>query len=503
MFSNIGINSQLQLQRPYKTVSIIDTALSGDLDNVFRFGDTSLYPDYGFTVCHWYFAESESSVANYTTGRETTSANRQHQILIWNDGRIVSSLSFVTGVASTQYILNIDTNVPIIPNKWYFVGISATALSGSEKKDMLIFDENGLVGSGTTTGVLNYPSINSNANFRYHVGGVRDVAANMDYTQRQNSHAVWNSYKTPEFIKGIWNYGRGLQYDDLTIDQKTNLVEWWNLNDWNGTNCVGSIAENLTRNTLGTRNIFSVDNASEKLYIFITGGTRNVTIPSGYSKLQYLIVGGGGSGGGTITNNSASGGGGGGELKEGEITGYQTGTYTITVGVGGTAVANNVGSRGNDGGNSIIQFPDTSTIISNGGRGGAGGAATATNATANEGGGGGSSVLAFVAGGTGTNQGGTGTNTTAGAGGGGAGGDGAVATSTTATPNGGGAALASTYFGSQFGAGGGSFAVHGTARVGVAGINGSGDGSSGKNRVAANNAGAAGGSGIVIIKLIK
>lgn len=255
----IGIDAQLQLQRPYECVSMLDASLWGDADNVFRFGDTSLYPNYAFTICHWYYCDSESGIFNYTTGRETTSSNRQHQILIYHD-RSASSLNFMTGVGATAYNLILNTPTILPKNKWYFVAVSATALSGQEKKDLLLFDESGLVVSGRTTGSANYPSITSNNNFRYLVGAARNGAGQSAYDMRQNSHGVWNIYQTPDFIRGIWNYGRGLQYDDLTATQKTNLVEWWNLNDWDGTDCTGSVlGENLVRATIGTTNIAKVE----------------------------------------------------------------------------------------------------------------------------------------------------------------------------------------------------------------------------------------------------
>jgi len=236
-------------------------------------------------------------------------------------------------------------------------------------------------------------------------------------------------------------------------------------------------------------------------YTFAANG--DITIPAGFSSMQYLIVGGGAGGGGSTTSNSASGGGGGGEALEGVISNPASGTYTFTVGAGATALGNTSTSRGSNGSNSVLTKPDASTITALGGKGGAGSAQGATNATSTEGAGGGSSILAYIAKGTGTNEGGAGTSTTAAGGGGGAGGDGSTATSTTATPNNGGAGFTSTYFGGTYGAGGGSFAVHATGRVGVSGSANTGNGGSGKNRVGSNNANSAGGSGIVIIKLIK
>jgi len=226
-------------------------------------------------------------------------------------------------------------------------------------------------------------------------------------------------------------------------------------------------------------------------------------LPVGVSNLEYLIVGAGGSGGGTTVNNSASGGGGGGEVKAGNISNPPAGTYTITVGSGGLAIANTSNNAGFDGGISLITYPDAVTeITAQGGRRGAGGGDVANNTANNEGGGGGSSVATFTAGGTGTNAGGSGTSTTAAGGGGGSGGAGSTASSTTATPNGGGAGVSNSISlaAVTYGVGGGSFAVHATARNGTTPTANTGNGSSGRNRTTTNVTGAAGAAGIIIVK---
>ena len=80
-------------------------------------------------------------------------------------------------------------------------------------------------------------------------------------------------------------------------------------------------------------------------------------------RVEYLIVGGGGGGGGWST---AGGGGAGGLLQS--VTKFSAGTYTVTVGAGGTRGDTGSSRKGSNGGNS--QF-GASLIVYGGGGGGA------------------------------------------------------------------------------------------------------------------------------------
>jgi hypothetical protein len=80
-------------------------------------------------------------------------------------------------------------------------------------------------------------------------------------------------------------------------------------------------------------------------------------------RVEYLIVGGGGGGGGWST---AGGGGAGGLLQS--VTKFSAGTYTVTVGAGGTRGDTGSSRKGSNGGNS--QF-GASLVVYGGGGGGA------------------------------------------------------------------------------------------------------------------------------------
>lgn len=495
MFGNISINSQQAMQKPYNNTGFIQSSLFGDADSVYNVGDTSLYPDNAFTMAFWYKAQGDQLTGFYQSGRETTASNRQWLALSNTDNLYYFQTS-ANGSATEN--LTASFNLANSLNKWNFIVLTCTRVAGNVRKDIHIYDENNFIVSATTgtyTGMFNV------TNLRLNIGATRNAASNSTFRQKMNSFGFWKGYKNPTEVRELWNYGRGLQYSQLTADQRTNLTGWWDLDDWNGTTCAGDIGgENMTRNTNGTTQIFN--NGDSDIYMYNNAsGTFNFVVPYGYSSLEYLLVGGGGSGGGTIVNNSASGGGGGGEVKTGVINNPTGGTvYSIVIGAGGVARANNVNTAGADGGNSTAFG-----VTARGGRGGAGGAAVAVNATNGEGAGGGSSVATFTTGGTGTFSGGNGLSTLNGAGGGGALGSGARSVSVSATPDGGGAGFTSTITGVAqiYGAGGGSFAVHATLRNGTTPTAGLGGGSSGRNRVTAAATGAAGAIGACIIKLTK
>ena len=238
-------------------------------------------------------------------------------------------------------------------------------------------------------------------------------------------------------------------------------------------------------------------------YYFTTN--QDIYLPSGYTTMEYLIVGGGGSGGGTTTNNSASGGGAGGQVIEGTISNPDGGLYTIVVGAGGAAWPSNSSNVGRNGNISSITFPDASVITTISVGGGASSSGQADYA-AQYNSGGGSSISPYqtvqepTEGGY---KGGNGTVGTAAGGGGGAHGTGSTATSTSGTANGGGAGKVSVYFGETYGVGGGSWAVHGTMRGGINGREFTGNGGSGANRTTVNIAAGSGGSGVVLIRLTR
>lgn len=214
---------------------------------------------------------------------------------------------------------------------------------------------------------------------------------------------------------------------------------------------------------------------------------------------DYLVVGGGGAGGGARGGSATTGagGGGGGGYKTAAGTLFSATAYTVTVGAGGTGVANNTG---NSGSSSSITGIATAT----GGAGGGTSGGTSGDGPSNAGGTNFQSSAWGAGGGGG--GGATGSNGTTSAGGNGGNGytSSYSGTSTTyAGGGGGGIYYTSSQTGGTGGTGGGANGRSGNANGSAATANtGGGGGGAGAQGGAGTTeyAGGAGGSGIVIVR---
>jgi hypothetical protein len=231
-------------------------------------------------------------------------------------------------------------------------------------------------------------------------------------------------------------------------------------------------------------------------------GTEWVDFETGPGLMQWLVVAGGGGGARTnLGDNSLSGGGGAGGYRSGiagELSGgtasaelsfaYTTGTYSVTVGAGGSGGAS-LNTSGSQGVSSV--FASITSLGGGGGgarvgggSGGSGGGAAATDGGAGNTGGAGTAKQGF-AGGSSTG----GANSAAG--GGGAGG---VGQTVGASASGsGGVGVSSSITGSAV-----TRATGGTGNADVAGSANTGNGAGGGNNATRN-----GGSGVVIFTVPK
>ena len=239
----------------------------------------------------------------------------------------------------------------------------------------------------------------------------------------------------------------------------------------------GPVSNGIVTATGGTITTYG----SNKVHTFTTVGTTTFTITSpSIISLTYLVVAGGGAGG-----VGRGGGGGAGGVLTG-TTNLSAGSYTITVGAGGTNAFND--AQGGDGGSSSIG----STVVTTGGGGGGG---WTINAGRNGGSGGGASAASTAAAGTGiSGQGFAGSVRLTDLIGGGGGGAGAAATNQngaigiTSMITG-----STTYYAGGGGAGGGNGGNNPDSGVQYTG------GGSGGTGAAAQTAGT-GGSGVVILR---
>lgn len=265
----------------------------------------------------------------------------------------------------------------------------------------------------------------------------------------------------------------------------------------------GSLTPSDQFATGGTITTATVGGMSYTIHTFTTVGTTSFVVSRAVN-VEYLVVAGGGGGG-----VGRAGGGGGGGFVEAAMS-LSPGTYTITVGQGGTAGSND--SQGGDGSASSIGALVTTV-------GGGGGGGWVTNTGRNGGSGGGASSGGAGAGSRtpGSATAGTGQNGSSnfdaqyGGGGGGAGGYAFTAVSRTggngcqsqmsgtltyyAGGGGAGSAGGSASAGGLGGGGTGSVANGTAAQSGTANTGGGGGGGEGPT-----GPGGAGGSGIVILR---
>ena len=300
----------------------------------------------------------------------------------------------------------------------------------------------------------------------------------------------------------------------------------------------------FVRDTVGTTsNLFAEPTVSPTLTSNIavfthSGGAENQTPHTIYfpvnTTCDILIVGGGGGGG-----RAHSGGGGAGSLIYLTNVLLNTGTYTINVGKGGAGATARDGAAGggpNNGSDSSIFYNGTNIYLAKGGGGGK--SAIGPGASGGSGGGGsgasgGSAVATNIPSGSYGNSGGSGLTDVSGGGangwsGGGGGGANATGGSAvlnssviTAGKGGNGRLINITGTDTYYAGGGGGGCISANNNVaGVGGLGGGGNGGSGSAGTNASNntgsggggggflypdsdySGGAGGSGIIIIKVI-
>ena len=109
------------------------------------------------------------------------------------------------------------------------------------------------------------------------------------------------------------------------------------------------------------------------LQVYSTVGTTNLTIPSGCTSIQWIVVGGGGAGGGIDTGAGAvsgyhcGGGGGGGGVSTGSLSVTAGQSLTLVIGAAGSGGSGNP-DNWTSGGNSTLTYAGTLQATSLGGQ---------------------------------------------------------------------------------------------------------------------------------------
>ena len=331
---------------------------------------------------------------------------------------------------------------------------------------------------------------------------------------------IITNYSNIDLIQGVIAYGNATE----------GITDWRITNTLGGANGVFNIlnSSSIITPSGGTTEIGQIANSTDRYMIF-KGGTSTFTVPAGGIVCDILVVGGGGGGG----SRHAGGGGAGAVIYLTNQT-LSAGSYSISVGNGGTGKISPSG-QGTIGGDSSVSFNSTTIYLAKGGGAGNHGISTGTSNKDGGSGGGagltpsGLAVTTNIPSGSYGNSGGIGVGGYyeggyAGGGGGGAGGSGTnavcvnntnpaiggkggdgiqITITGTATFYGGGGGGGVSILGNvagQGGAGGGGHGSKGaiTATNGTDGTGGGGGGGGFSDPLDGN--GGNGGSGIVIIR---
>ena len=391
-------------------------------------------------------------------------ASNYDRIIFFTDNTLRVS-SYIAGATS----INLTTNALFRdPSSWYhiIVVIDTTQATASNRAKLFVNGEQASLSAAT------YPALNADTNYNNTI--LHSIGAEAEYSGTQ----PFDGYQTEiNFVDG-----QALTPSDFGETNATTGV--WQPAEYTG--------------TYGTNGFYLPMNQTVEVYA-----------------ADYLVVAGGGGG-----CDSNAGGGGAGGLLSGATNLAIGSTYTVTVGAGGAPGSPIASPGGNSVFNSLTAIGGGGSTYSgtsgSGGSGaggggqtgsGTGGAATAGqgniggnggSGTAGGGGGGAGSAGVAAASGNGGNGGSAGTSSITGttiyyAGGGGGG-----ARNSGAAGLGGGTATTANKGGAGDGGTGGSGTWDGTA--GTANTGGGGGAGAGQSGVG-NGAGAAGGSGVVILRV--
>jgi hypothetical protein len=384
---------------------------------------------------------------------------------------------------------------------------------------------NGLTGDVTVSGGTDWQATPKTANFPAVAGEGYFV----DTTSTAITVTLPSSPTAGDEISLV-DYGANASTNNITITSSDNIE---------------GAADDLVLSTDKSSRTLVYSDATKGWLVATEARAGTAAAAASDFSADYLVVAGGGGGAGGGFGDGSSGGGGAGGLRtsygstsgggasaESSLTLNITTTYTVSVGPGGAGGNGSTLVPGSNGTSSYISGTGITTITSNGGGGGDcqdGTAAPTGGGSGGGGAGGGSPVSSFGAAGT-TDQGyaggdaygagGSGASNYLGGGGGGAGAAGGDATNTVPGAGGGGLEVNIIGTSGNYYAGGGGSGDNKYGGLGLAGSGGTGGGGAGgangalgtngtpntgggggaSSGATADNIGAQGGSGVVILR---
>jgi hypothetical protein len=422
----------------------------------------------------------------------------------YTDLVVVSSARSATGSGNWDgvYVSFNGTSVTTNHSARRLYGFSSTAASDSSLPYAGIIPSNGTTANTFGSASMYIPNYAGNTN----------KSISVDASTENNSVNAINF-----LTAGLWSNTAAITSITLTAESTSNFMA-------NSTFYLYGIAKFGTTPTIAPKatggDVIDTD-GTYWYHIFRSSGTFR---PATALTCDYLVVAGGGGGGAWDGGGGGGAGGlrstvtatGGGGSLETAISLASATNYTVTIGAGGAGGSGSYGTRGTSGSNSVF-----GSITSTGG--GGGGSGSNAGLTGGSGGGGPQGGVTPGSGTTaqgyaGGNGGSGGSSVTAGGGGGGSGSVGANFSTRNGGNGGSGVATSITGSSVTYAGGGGAGAGDGSGATGGTGAAGGGNGggfygnpgtaatvntgSGGGGGAYGGGVGAAGGSGIVVVRYL-
>jgi hypothetical protein len=242
----IGVLSQTQGVVPARPSQYIKCAAYGALRTADNAGDPFNFgakTDKSFTVAGWFNIPTFYFGSNPNEYSEGFFGHGDQYAYFCRLYKTANSGGFYYGVFNTQ-----QNNYAI--NTWYF--IFATNSDSANQSIFRVYSTGANLFSHTLSDGTNPLS---DTNDYFYLGAPRGSSywtGSYAVQSAFNAVGVWNVALTTADADALWNSGAGLSYANLTSGQKTNLISYWNCDNYNsGT---GVVTDNHTNSYSVTAN---------------------------------------------------------------------------------------------------------------------------------------------------------------------------------------------------------------------------------------------------------
>lgn len=234
---NKAIYSDGGMERPSQYIQCAANGMLRTADNAgdpFNFGAKA---NTSFTIAGWFNVPAWGSTApnRYTEGFFGHGQEFSYFVRMYESASSTNSIFYMSD--------SIGGNTGgFATNTWYYV--FCTLNDTANTQIFRVYTTTGIALSVSGTSANNPVS---DATDYFYLGAPRGRtywAGSTGIQSRFNAVGVWNTAQVPSFADALWNNGKGLSYADLSVAQKTNLVSYWNCDNYNaGT---GVVTDNHT-----------------------------------------------------------------------------------------------------------------------------------------------------------------------------------------------------------------------------------------------------------------